>query len=43
VRQAAAEDYRFEAIVKGIVKSDAFRLRAPPTTPAQQTAQNSEK
>jgi hypothetical protein len=25
------------------VNSDAFRLRAPPTTPAQQTAQNSEK
>jgi mono/diheme cytochrome c family protein len=45
VRQAAAEDYRFEAIVKGIVKSDAFRLRLPPTTPAQptQTAHVSEK
>ncbi|MBX5461708.1 MAG: DUF1592 domain-containing protein [Steroidobacteraceae bacterium] len=30
VRQAAAEDYRFEAIVKGIVKSDAFRKRQLP-------------
>jgi mono/diheme cytochrome c family protein len=45
VRQAAAEDYRFEALVKGIVKSDAFRLRQPPTTPPQptQTAHVSEK
>jgi mono/diheme cytochrome c family protein len=37
VRQAAAEDYRFEAIVKGIVKSDAFRMRLPPVAPAQPT------
>jgi mono/diheme cytochrome c family protein len=45
VRQAAAEDYRFEAIVKGIVKSDAFLLRQPPATPAAptQTAHMSEK
>jgi hypothetical protein len=28
VRAAAAEDYRFSAIVKGIVKSDAFRKQA---------------
>jgi Protein of unknown function (DUF1585) len=30
VRQAAKEDYRFEALVKGIVASDAFRLRRLP-------------
>lgn len=30
VRQAATEDYRFEAIVRGIVSSDAFRLRQQP-------------
>jgi hypothetical protein len=42
VREAAGEDYRFEAIVKGIVKSDAFRKRlipsAEPPKPTQ-TAQ----
>jgi hypothetical protein len=30
VRQAAADNYRFEAVVKGIVNSDAFRLRREP-------------
>jgi hypothetical protein len=34
VRQAAREDYRFEALVKGIVASDAFRLRRLPDAPA---------
>ena len=42
VRQAATEDYRFEALVKGIAASDAFRTKLPPSTaPAKptQTAQ----
>jgi hypothetical protein len=30
VRQAAKDDYRFEALVKGVVASDAFRLRRLP-------------
>jgi hypothetical protein len=30
VRQSARDDYRFEALVKGIVASDAFRLRRLP-------------
>jgi hypothetical protein len=30
-RAAAAEDYRFEALVQGVVSSDAFRRRAAPT------------
>jgi hypothetical protein len=35
VRQAAADNYRFEALVKGIAGSDAFRLRRlPPVQPA---------
>ena len=34
VRQAARADYRFEALVKGIVASDAFRLRRLPAVPA---------
>jgi len=34
VRQAAKEDYRFAALVKGIVASDAFRLRRLPEAPA---------
>jgi hypothetical protein len=38
VRAAAAEDYRFEALVGGIVRSDAFRKRAPgSTTPERAT------
>jgi hypothetical protein len=38
VRRAAAEDYRFEAIVKGIAGSAAFRMRlTPPETPAATT------
>ncbi len=28
VRAAAAEDYRFSALVAGIVRSDAFRMQA---------------
>ena len=48
VRQAAGEDYRFEAIVKGIVQSDAFRMRllpaAAPATPTQTAmSQSSER
>jgi hypothetical protein len=35
VRQAAKEDYRFEALVKGVVASDAFRLRRLPEAPAE--------
>ena len=39
VRQAAARDYAFDAIVDGIVTSDAFRLRRlPEAAPAQQPA-----
>jgi len=34
VRQAAAEDYRFAAIVLGIAKSDQFRLQRLPETEA---------
>jgi hypothetical protein len=35
VRQAAADNYRLEALVKGIANSDAFRLRRlPPAQPA---------
>jgi hypothetical protein len=34
VRQAAGQDYHFEAIVQGIVKSDAFRKRLLPQEPA---------
>jgi hypothetical protein len=30
VREAAAQDYRFSAIVTGIVRSDAFRMQAGP-------------
>jgi hypothetical protein len=39
VRQAAADNYRFKAIVMGVVSSDAFRKReAGGDTPATQTA-----
>jgi hypothetical protein len=31
VRRAASEDFRFEAIIKGVVHSDAFRMRLAPT------------
>jgi hypothetical protein len=34
VRQAAARDYAFDAIVGGIVDSDAFRMRRLPDAPA---------
>jgi hypothetical protein len=45
VRQAAAEDYRMESIVKGIIRSDAFRMNllpaaAVPTQTALQRHQN---
>jgi hypothetical protein len=33
VRQAAVQDYHFEAIVQGIVMSDAFRKRLLPPEP----------
>ena len=40
VRDAAAQDYRFEAIVRGVVKADAFsRQLRPSTTPLIKTAQ----
>jgi hypothetical protein len=40
VRQAAANNYRFEDLVLGVINSDAFRRRAPPTElPASHTAQ----
>ena len=43
VRRSAGENYRFASIVKGIVASDAFRMkRVPaeaPTEPVQRTAQ----
>jgi hypothetical protein len=36
VREAAADDYRFESIVLGVITSDAFRKRAvDPPSPAQ--------
>jgi mono/diheme cytochrome c family protein len=38
-REAAAKDYTFESLVLGVVKSDAFRKRAPAKTPALITAQ----
>jgi hypothetical protein len=47
VRAAAAEDYRFEAIVKGIVRSEAFRMQLPPpaapTQPTQTASVNSQR
>ena len=33
-REAAAKNYTFESLVLGVVKSDAFRKRAPPSQPA---------
>ncbi len=42
VRQAAAREYRFEDLVQGIVRSDAFRMNrlpAPETAPTTRTAQ----
>jgi hypothetical protein len=35
VHNAAAQDYRFEALVGGIVASDAFRKRRPPAAGAE--------
>jgi hypothetical protein len=44
VRQAASEDYRLEAIVKGIVRSDAFRMnRLPAGTVPTRTARVDDK
>jgi hypothetical protein len=40
-RQAAADNDRFEAIVLGVVNSDAFRKRAPAPLPATLTTQAS--
>jgi hypothetical protein len=34
VRGAARDEYRFSAIVAGIVSSDAFRMQAAPHSPA---------
>jgi Protein of unknown function (DUF1592)/Protein of unknown function (DUF1588)/Protein of unknown function (DUF1585)/Protein of unknown function (DUF1587)/Protein of unknown function (DUF1595) len=39
VRDAAPQDYRFEAIVKGVVRSPAFQMRQLPATPAAVTKQ----
>jgi hypothetical protein len=39
VRSAAGDDYRFEAIVAGIVRSPAFQMRQLPATPPTQTTQ----
>jgi hypothetical protein len=39
VRDAARDNYRFEAIVKGVVHSPAFQMRQLSTTPAPQTTQ----
>jgi hypothetical protein len=38
VRQAAAEKYRFKAIVQGVISSDAFRKREGAPAAATQTA-----
>jgi hypothetical protein len=38
-RDAAARNYTFESIVLGVVKSDAFRKRAPTPLPKLITAQ----
>jgi mono/diheme cytochrome c family protein len=40
VREAAANDYRFKAIVLGVVKSDAFRKREGDSHRTLQTASN---
>jgi mono/diheme cytochrome c family protein len=37
VRQAAADDYRFETLLKAIVRSDAFRLRRLPVAETADT------
>lgn len=39
VRAAAQQDYRFAAIVKGVVNSDAFRMQATPHGPDSDGAQ----
>lgn len=38
VRDAAASDYRFEAILLGVVRSDAFQLRQMPAPPEMRQA-----
>ena len=38
VRGAKAKNYTFESLVLGVVKSDAFRKRAPTPLPKLQTA-----
>jgi mono/diheme cytochrome c family protein len=43
VRDAAARGYRFESIVLGVVKSDAFRKRAPPSPPPPVSVQVARK
>jgi len=39
VQTSASENYRFEALVKGVVHSAAFQMRQLSTTPAPQTKQ----
>jgi hypothetical protein len=39
VRNAAANNYRFEDIVLGVINSDAFRRREAPELPKSTTAQ----
>jgi hypothetical protein len=37
VRDAARQDYRFAALVSGIVTSDSFRMQGPAEPPAKAT------
>jgi mono/diheme cytochrome c family protein len=43
VHSAAKQDYRFAALVEGIVSSDAFRLQAPRESAPAQTVASTEK
>ncbi len=36
VRDSAADNYRFETILRGIVSSQAFQMRQVPTAPPEQ-------
>jgi hypothetical protein len=38
VRNAEDDDYRFAALVTGIVNSDSFRMQAPPHTASNEVA-----
>ena len=41
-RNAAGQDYRWSALIKGIVLSPAFRMRQVPTGPAMELVQNTD-